>query len=96
MITRYVLYISTKDLPNGQPRCMTLVFLSSGGNNVPLIDGRSTHRLTNVFEGKGSHNTPSADAHVFVVTPTSYNEWLVKAEALLPRSSWKTGGETNE
>jgi len=88
MITRYVLHLVTKNLPNGQPRRMTLIYLSSGGNNVTTPQGGQTHRLTSVLEGKHCPTTPPADAHAFRITPTSYNEWLAKAEALLPRTSW--------
>lgn len=89
MITRYVLHLTcSKDNPDGTPRRMMLVFLSAGGNNVSAGVNGYTHRLIVVHEGDYCKETPPNDAHAFVVTPTSYNEWVKKAEARLDRAEW--------
>lgn len=89
MITRYVLHITcSKNDSDGKPRRLLLMFLSAGGNNVTTPNGDYTHKLTTVYEGENCPEQAPADAHVFIVTPTSYNEWVVKAEQMCPRSKW--------
>jgi hypothetical protein len=89
MITRYVLHLTcSKDDPEGNPRRLQMVFLSAGGNNVLNDAGRNTHQLVSVLEGDKCPTTPAPDVHVFIVTPTSYNEWLKQAETRFPRAQW--------
>lgn len=89
MITRYVLHlVCSKDDPEGNPRRLQMVFLSAGGNNVSTENGRYTHQLVSVLEGKYCPEVPPADAHSFIVTPTSYNEWVKEAEKRHPRNQW--------
>ena len=89
MITRYVLHLTcSKDDADGKPRRLQLVFLSAGGNNI-INDAREyTHRLIIVLEGDECPETAPAEAHSFIVTPTSYNEWVKEAEKRLPRKLW--------
>jgi hypothetical protein len=92
MVTRYVLHLTcSKDDPNGNPRRLQLVFLSAGGNNLINDAKQYIHRLITVLEGDNCPETASADAHSFIVTPTSFNEWVKEAEARLPRSQWNKG-----
>ena len=89
MITRYVLHLTcSKDDPDGNPRRLQMVFLSAGGNNVPAGVNDYIHKLVSVMEGKHCPETPPDDAHAFIVTPTSYNEWIKKAEERYPRIQW--------
>lgn len=89
MITRYVLHLTcSKNDPEGKPRRLLLTFLSAGGNNVPAGLNGWTHKLVVAREGEYCPEVPPADAHAFIVTPTSYNEWVKKAEERLDRSEW--------
>ena len=89
MITRYVLHLTcSKDDPDGNPRRLQMVFLSAGGNNVPAGVNDYIHKLVSVMEGEHCPETPPDDAHAFIVTPTSYNEWIKKAEERYPRIQW--------
>jgi hypothetical protein len=70
-----------------------MVFLSAGGNNVIAGSYASgtdayTHKLVSVREGEHCPEIPADDVHSFIVTPTSYNEWILKAEKRLPRKEW--------
>lgn len=85
MITRYVLHITcSKNDSDGKPRRLLLTFLSAGGNNVTTPNGEYTHKLTHVLEGEECPEEAPTDAHTFIVTPTSYNEWVAKAERMCP------------
>lgn len=89
MITRYVLHLTcSKDDPDGKPRRLQMVFLSAGGNNVPAGVNGFTHKLVSVLEGEHCPEKPADDVHAFIVTPTSYNEWIKKAEERHPRIQW--------
>ena len=89
MITRYVLHLTcSKNDPDGNPRRLQMVFLSAVGNNVPAGVNDYIHKLISVVEGKHCPETPPDDAHAFIVTPTSYNEWIKKAEERHPRTQW--------
>ena len=89
MITRYVLHLTcTKDNPDGTPRRLQVVYLSAGGSNVIADNKQPTHKITTVLEGKQCPVKAPKDAHSFIVTPTSYNEWLEKVENQYPRNKW--------
>lgn len=89
MITRYVLHLTcSKDDPEGNPRRLQMVFLSAGGNNVLNDAGRNTHQMISVMEGTHCPEKPAPDVHTFIVTPTSYNEWLKIAESRVVREQW--------
>ena len=89
MITRYVLHLTcTKPDPEGNPRRIQIVYLSAGGSNVIADNRQPTHKITTVMEGDACPITPPNDAHSFIVTPTSYNDWLEKVEKQFPRSQW--------
>jgi len=89
MITRYVLHLTcTKDNPDGTPRRLQVVYLSAGGSNVIADNKQPTHKIITVLEGKQCPVEAPKDAHSFIVTPTSYNEWLEKVENQYPRNKW--------
>jgi len=89
MITRYVLHLTcSKDNTDGTPRRLQVVYLSAGGSNVIADNKQPTHKITTVLEGKSCPLEAPKDAHAFIVTPTSYNEWLEKIESQYPRNKW--------
>lgn len=91
MITRYVLHLTcTKDDAEGKPRRLMLTFLSAGGNNVKGDNGY-THKLVAVLEGEDCPVDAPKEAHTFIVTPTSYNEWVKQAEERFARHQWNRG-----
>lgn len=89
MITRYVIHLTcTKPDPDGSPRRLQIVYLSAGGSNIIADNRQSTHKITTVLEGNACPVIPPTDAHSFTVTPTSYNDWLVKVEKQFSRPQW--------
>jgi len=89
MITRYLIHmVCTKPDPEGNPRRIQITYLSAGGNNVKTPNGEPIHRITSVLVGKACPLKAPEDAHSFIVTPNSYNEWLEKIEEVYPRSKW--------
>lgn len=91
MITRYVLFLTTKDDTEGKPRRMKVTYLSAGGNNVSLPNGTRTHKITAVMEGEKCPETPPDDAHVFTVTPSCYNEWIKNVRKAYAEELWNRG-----
>ena len=91
MITRYVLHLTcSKPDPAGNPRRLQIIYLSSGGNNVVADNKQIMHKISMISENDYCPVKAPIDAHAFIVTPTSYNEWLIKVEKQFPRFQWNT------
>lgn len=91
MITRYVLFLTTKDDTEGNPRRMKVTYLSAGGNNVAKPDGTRTHKIVAVSEGKDCPETPPDDAHVLAVTASCYNDWVKNVRKMFAQELWNKG-----
>ena len=87
MITRYVLCIECTKRASTTKRLL-LTYLANGGNNIKIGGQKDNHILTTVAIGEAKNKAPD-DAHVFTVTPSSYNEWLGKIELIVPKKDWK-------